>query len=349
MRFIKKKLVDMNRCYSVAHMTAHGKSRVFFATEGEGECVAFSEPDFAERETVWTGPGGCMSMVPIPFRPGDFLAGQRFFRMFQWEEAGLAWVEALKGGGWKMRELFALPYLHRFDVLTGADGAPHFIGCTLADHKESKEDWSVPGKVYASPLPQNPETWEETFAPVVIKDGLFQNHGYCRATIEGRECALVGAAQGIFALFPPEDVNGAWREKRLLDIPASDMAMADVDGDGEPEMAVIEGFHGDAFSVWKQRGDRWERLYEHPDRSDFYHVVWGGNLCGRQAFIGGCRRGSKALFALTWGNGAFVSREIEHGVGPSNVAVYNDADGGVIVSANREIAEGAVYFVRNTL
>lgn len=37
--------------------------------------------------------------------------------------------------------------------------------------------------------------------------------------------------------------------------------------------------------------------------------------------------------------------EIEAGVGPSNVAVVNEADRDIIVSANREKAEAALYFV----
>ncbi len=38
---------------------------------------------------------------------------------------------------------------------------------------------------------------------------------------------------------------------------------------------------------------------------------------------------------------------IENGVGPSNVTVFHEADRDVIISANREKAEAALYFVRD--
>ncbi len=342
MKFEKKKLLDMNRCYSVAAINTWGEDKIFFATEGEGKCVAFSGPDFAREETVWEGPGGCMGMVPVPGRKGDFLAVQKFLRMFQWEEACLVWVEALEHGGWKAHELFTLPYLHRFDILTAQDGRSYLICCTIAQAKETKEDWSKPGSIFVAPMPTS---WTEKIELRPLRNDLFQNHGYCRGKLDGSECGLVGAREGVFAVIPPQNSGQDWEVRQLLNAPAGDVAVTDLDGDGKLEMAVIDGFHGNGFSVYRQNGGAWNKIYEDPDHSAFYHVAWGGKLGGVPAFIAGCRRGSQELFALTCENGAFTRRVIEAGTGPSNATAADIGGQTWVISANREIAEGAVYLV----
>ena len=40
-----------------------------------------------------------------------------------------------------------------------------------------------------------------------------------------------------------------------------------------------------------------------------------------------------------------LTEVIEAGVGPSNVAVINEKDRDIIISANRELGEAALYFV----
>ena len=43
----------------------------------------------------------------------------------------------------------------------------------------------------------------------------------------------------------------------------------------------------------------------------------------------------------------FKIEVIEAGVGPSNVAVINEEDRDIIISANRELGEAALYFITN--
>jgi hypothetical protein len=291
-----------------------------------------------------------MGMVPVPGGNGDFLAVQRFFRLYQWDEACLVRVEALPGGGWTAHPLFTLPYLHRFDILRGADGRAHLVVCALAKAKETRDDWSLPGCIYTALLPAD---WTRPVTLVPLKSDLFQNHGYCRVSVAGRECGLVTGREGVFLVTPPAGPENGWGLERLLDRAVSDAAFADLDGDGEDEMACIEPFHGNTFRVYKKRGGAFECLHELEDRSDFYHVAWGGQLAGKPVFIGGCRGGSRALFLLSMTGGRIVRTLVENGVGPSNVAVLH-ADAAndhitrgrdCILAANREIAEAAVYFV----
>ena len=351
MKFEKKILQsDFTRCYSVASFAAQGEIKVFYATEGEGACYAFSGPDCSVKETVWSEPGGTMGMVPVPGRDGDFLAVQRFFRLYQWGEACLVWVEAVPGGGWRVHPLFTLPYLHRFDILRGADGRCHLLVCQLAKGKDTREDWSRPGCIYTAPMPSS---WDEPIRLTPLKNDIFQNHGYCRVTVNDRERGLVTGREGVFLVTPPRTEDREWELRRLLDRPVSDAAFADIDGDGEDEMACLEPFHGNVFRVYKNIGGSYRCVHELDDHSDFYHVVWGGKLAGKNVFIGGCRRGSKLLFALSMENGAFTYHRIEGDVGPSNVAVLHATLDNAhithgrdcILSANREIAEAALYYV----
>ena len=109
MKFEKRFLTEMNRCYSASSIVVDGQSRILLATEGEGPCLAWSGPDYAARHTVWDGPGGTMSMVPIPGTDGEFLAVQKFFKMFQWEEAKVVHVRPLSSGGYEVTDLLHLP------------------------------------------------------------------------------------------------------------------------------------------------------------------------------------------------------------------------------------------------
>jgi hypothetical protein len=344
MKITKKALVELNRCYAASSLDIDGKKHLLFATEGEGPCYAYSGADYGERKTVWEGPGGTMSIVPIPGRNGEFLAVQKFFKLFQWDEAVVVWVKPQADGGFAVREILHLPYIHRFDLLS-VGGRHWFLGCTLAESKETRDDWSKPGKMYAGLLPAD---WDQPLELAVLKDDLFKNHGYSRIVIDGVPRGMVTSDEGAFLVTPPREASGSWSVERFMDWPISDIDAIDLDGDGELEYATIEPWHGSYFRVYKKINGKFERIFEHPEVSEFYHVVVGARLRGKPVFIGGCRRGKMQLFyveATSTSPLALSAVEIEAGVGPSNVAVVNETDRDVIVSANREKAEAALYFV----
>lgn len=342
MQFEKRFLMEMNRCYAAAHIVVDGGARILLATEGEGPCVAWPAPDYDRPQTVWEGPGGTMSMVPVPGTNGEFLAVQLFLRMFQWEQARIVHVRPEAGGGYAVTEVLKLPYIHRFDLLQ-AGGRLHFIGCTLADAKDSKEDWSRAGKVYVGEYRAG-----EPLAVRVLHEGLTKNHGYSRLERDGRACSLVTGEEGAFEITPPQAPGGEWAVRRFMDWPISDIAAIDIDGDGELEYATIEPFHGAHFRVWKRTADGWTCAFEHPEVTDFYHVVVAATLRGEPVFIGGCRRGRQQLFVLRAEQRAPLrlrAQVIEEGVGPSNVHVVHEPGRDLIVAANREKAEAALYVV----
>ena len=342
MHIEKRFLTELSRCYAASSIVVDGRTRILLATEGEGPCLAWTGPEYANRHTVWEGPGGTMSLVPIPGTNGEFLAVQKFFKMFQWEEAMVVHVRPLPSGAYEVRDLLHLPYIHRFDLLTVGD-RHCFLGCTLATTKASKEDWSDPGKLWVGEFkPGEPLTLR------VLKDGLTKNHGYSRLTRNGAMTGLVTCEEGAFEVVPPPEPGGEWSLTQIMDWPISDIAAVDIDGDGAMEFATIEPFHGSFFRVYKWIDGAFRRIYEHPDVTEFYHVVVGTHLAGKPVFVGGCRRGRQQLFYVHATGVHPLELEavvLEEGVGPSNVHVLHEQGRDILVSANREKAEAALYIV----
>ena len=342
MKIDKRFLATLNRCYSCNSIEVDGQTRILLATEGEGACLAWSGPDYTQSHTVWDGPGGTMSIVPIPGTNGEFLAVQKFFRMFDWEEAKVVHVRPLAGGGYAVTDILQLPYIHRFDLLT-VGGRHYFIGCTLATTKTTKEDWSDPGKIWVGEY-----TGAGPLQVSVLKDGLTKNHGYSRLVRDGAMYGLVTCEEGAFEVTPPQTPGGKWAVRQFMDWPISDISAIDIDGDGELEFATIEAFHGEHFRIYKKIDGVFKKFFEHPEITEFYHVVVGTTLAGKPVFIGGCRRGKQQLFYVRATQTTPLELEavvIEEGVGPSNAYVLHEKERDVLVSANREKAEAALYFV----
>ena len=285
-----------------------------------------------------------ISMVPIPGKNGGFLAVQSFFPTFQSENTTIIWARPKENGEWEVKTILDLPYVHRFDILT-ASGVNYFIGATLCTTKQFKDDWSDPGKIYVGILP------DDLSKPIeleVIKEGLTKNHGYCRATWNGKMTGMVTANEGVFAVTPPQEQGQEWTVEQIMDYPVSDIAVIDIDGDGVDEIVTIEEFHGGDFLIYKKIGDKYEVVYKYPKETDFGHVVWGGKLRGVPTIIGGHRRVDQELFYIQCESKnplVFKTTVIEAGIGPSNIAVINEEDRDIIISANRELGEAALYIV----
>jgi hypothetical protein len=345
MKIEKKVLTSMNRCYAVGITTVNNKQKLLFATEGEGPCYTYSLPEF-KQGTVWEGPGGTMSVVPIPGKNGDFLAVQNFFPTFQSEKATIVWARPNSDQSWKVKTILDLPYIHRFDILT-AGGINYFIGATLCTSKQSKEDWSDPGKIYVGVIP---EDLNEKIELTIIKEGMTKNHGYCRSQWNGKMCGIATCQEGAFVVTPPHTPGEQWSVEQILDRPISDIATVDIDRDGVDELVTIEEFHGKDFIVYKLINGNYEPVYKYPKPMNFGHVVWGGMLRGVPTIIGGYRRESKELFYIQCNSIDplyFEAITIDTDIGPSNVAVLNGDDMDIILSANREIGEAAVYLVKD--
>jgi hypothetical protein len=124
------------------------------------------------------------------------------------------------------------------------------------------------------------------------------------------------------------------------------MAVCDIDGDGKLEIATIEPFHGSKGIIYKEIRGMLVPVLEH--EYEFGHVVWGGTLAGKPAFLIGGRKGGRELNCFTWNarEGAIERILIDDTGGASNIAVCHKADCDMILAANREIGEVALYEIR---
>lgn len=345
MKITKKVLDEMERCYAASSLVVDGELYIVLASEAiDGPCYAYTGEDFSKKEVIWEKAGGTMSLIQIPNTNGEFLAVQRFFPGFQSAEAKIVWGKRDPEKGWIVKDLIDIPYVHRFDIFE-IDGANYFLAATLCGSKKDREDWSDPGKVYIGKLPDSPEKGME-LKPIL--ENLTKNHGYCRAKYQGRAAGYVTSDEGIFVVVPPEKEDQEWSVHHIMDRPVGDVALCDLDGDGEDELITIEPFHGDQFLVNKKIDGKYETVYSYPNEIQFAHAVVGCTLRGKPSVVGGIRRKDSELFIIQCTDSAeqkYESTVLEKEIGPSNVAVINQKDRDIIIAANHTQNQAALYFV----
>lgn len=349
MKFEKKVISNLTKCYSIAPLHYNGKDHMLVAAEKVDRCILF-DLDGNEEDTVWTEPGGVMTMVQVPGTNGQFLSTHKFYSPNDSKEAKIVIVTPIEKGNWEVRTLVDLPHVHRFDILE-RNGVRYIIACALKSGHEFKEDWSMPGKVYVAVLPEDLSKFNEDnqLELKVIKDNMLKNHGYYRVMEDGVMTSVVSADQGVFQFIPPETPEGEWEIKQLLDTPASDAVLVDLDEDGEKELAVLAPFHGEFISIYKKKDGKFEKVYDYDKSADFTHAIYGGMLCGKPAIVIGHRKGDRDLIVFTYNKEtkSYGYEIIDHDCGPANVCVYNKDGKDVILSTNREIDEVALYISKD--
>lgn len=339
-RFERFELAELERCYAVRALRLGSETRLLYATEGRGPCLQFDAHTLQRLENVWDEPGGTMSIIPIPGKPREILAVQRFFPTFQAPEARIAWGVLTEEGHWELHDFVSLPYVHRFDLLPAQSGC-WFVGATLCTAKRDKEDWSSPGKVWVGRLP---ESWHDPMPLTALLEPLTRNHGYCHVFQNGLHHGVVTCDEGVFCLTPPSEATGDWRMERLLSEPVSDISFVDIDGDGRLEGLAIEPFHGERMTLYRWGEAGLEPIWRMPFPTEFGHVTWGGILGGRPAFLAGYRKGKAELLLLRAdGTGGLSVQAIDAGEGPSNIDVTTIDGRDCILAANRMTGKAALY------
>jgi hypothetical protein len=339
MKIIKKNLDEMYRAYAASSMEINGELNLLVASEEKGyPCYSYSGKDFNHRHTVWHNGGGCMSIIPISNSTNEFLAVRDFYLKESPSGARLVWGH-LVDGEWVIETVIKLPYLHRFD-LWDVDGELYVICATIADVKESKDDWSHSGTIYYGKLPEIPTAGLKL---KVLKNGLFRNHGYTRHIVNNKPRGTFGCDQGIFEVIPHKDKE--WEVHQLVNGAVGEVAWCDIDSDGQDELMTIEPFHGNSMKIYKSIDGNYMEIYAYPHEIDFAHTLIGTTLCGVPSFVGGVRRKEADLFYIQWVNGKCQETIIDKGVGPANVAVVNLKDCDLIISANHTDNKASVYTV----
>lgn len=353
MKYEKKVIAtDMPKCYAIGMLDVGDERSFVVATEKEGPIRRFAL-DGTPRENVCDGPGGVMTVMQTPGRTDQLMATYKFFSPnFGADDAKIVTYTREADGSWRRSVLCDVPYVHRFGVLTGADGQDWLIACTIkgACRRQVKDDWLVPGAVFVARLSGRLERFDtdRQLALSELASHQLQNHGFY--TAPDRSFALVGTAAGVFRYVPPVTADGQWQVSCLVVNPTSDMAMADFDGDGKDEIITISRFHGDTLSVWHEDAtpDRYVKVWEDPQRRDFLHAIWAGRLAGSVCAVMGNRKDGRDLLRVWFENGGYHVEVIDHDRGPANVWVFEDGGASHIISANRETDEVALYAVSAT-
>ncbi|MEE3419729.1 MAG: hypothetical protein VZR02_01295 [Lachnospiraceae bacterium] len=335
---------ELDRCYSIAPLTWQGKKHILVAAEKVNKCILFDTKGNPE-DVIWEAPGGTMSMIQVPGSDGWFLATHEFYSPNDGAKAHIVLVRPVDGK-WVIQTIKDLPFCHRFSVVTRG-GVNYLIGCTIKSKHKYKNDWRFPGAIWVGELPSDLENYNEDHqVPMTcIKDGLLKNHGYFTIHTEEGDYSLVGTENGVFRVTPPDTKGGDWKVEQLTAEPASDMALADFDGDGQDEMITIAPFHGDSIAVYKKDADGdYDKVWDCPFKMEFSHSIWARSFYGQEKAIIGARKGGRDLVEFYYENGEYKTNILAHDVGSANIYPFDREDGGItLVSTNREINQIAFY------
>jgi hypothetical protein len=334
----KERLLEMPQSYSVASLDLNGTTCLAVGRETHGSSFILPAPTF-EPVQFCDGPGGMMSLIPVPGTSADLVSIMGLFPPFISDGAGVFLHRPVGpiDGEWEQFKLFDLPFSHRMAFLRN-EGRCHLFTASVSRHKKDPSDWEQPGDVYVAELGDHPERGLE-ITPV-LKD-ITRNHGMLKTAREGVEVILVTGAEGMFEIAP---AGGGWATKHLLDIEISEVALIDLDGDGREEMVTIEPFHGDTLRVYRRNGEGWEAVYDSP--LSFGHGLWSGTLGGRPAVAVGSRSDGKELLLFRPGGDDPLQLQrivVEEGAGPTNITsvTYDGAD--YLISSNPGFGEVAWY------
>ncbi len=345
MKFTKKVVDDIFKCYSVNALKIDGQTSLIFAAEGPGSCQIYSGPDFDQKEVLWENDdanGGTMSVVTVPEHEGYFFVSKGFHSMVDSGTSGVYLVR-YEDGCFQEERILDIPYLHRFEVVTIGQKR-FFLGAALHDGKVDKEDWSKPGKLYVAELPYD-LSQKFTVEMTIYKEGLTKNHGFNRGPWNGKEAVFVASDEGVLAVMPPQDGLGEWTDELVFDFPVSDVAAMDLDGDGEIEFAILSPFHSDQFDVYKKVDGEYISVFKYDKYLDFYHAVFADTFNGVPSFVIGARKEDMDLYLVQYDQDqkCFVSHLVDTQVGPSNARIIHTEQGDFIMSANRQIGQAAIY------
>lgn len=329
MKFTKVFSDQLDHCYAIMRLTDQTHDYVIVASEEKQPCYAYDLNNDYKRTTVWPDVGGTMTLVQIPGTL-NFLATQRFYPGFNSAACRIV-KETFNGTDWDQTIVGDFPYVHRFDIIQH-DGGLRFIGCSIANSKKNTDDWSDPGKVWVGDYDDNAETVNNLHA---LDFTLTKNHGY--KNMNGY--SLITGVQGVYRVDYPT-TNEDWKLTRLVSEETSDIATADVNGDGKDEYFTIEGFHGPYTRIYD---NQFNTLYKSEAVSPFGHAIWGGLIGSKNYFVFGYRDGKQDLEVISFDNNKINIQLVDKQVGPSNATVYEKDGTQYLLSANRESDEVAIY------
>lgn len=340
---IEKKVLakDVPFLYAVGLAEIDGRPCYITSSENRGGQAFVVDCETEERFPLPEGPGGVMTFVPAAGESA-VLSIEGFFPVFDSAAARIVKITLHRRGNGvtaEKRVLADAPYVHRIAQLREEDGM-YLAAGLLCRHKARSDDWSTPGSLQIAPYRAD----ADRLALETVYDGVFKHHAMqVRKNAAGYDDLYFGGTEGCFRTVRR---NGTWVTERILDVPTSDIALLDLDGDGREELAIIEGFHGNNVAVFKEDGSgEYRRALDLPDA--FGHVLWTGTLLGAPALIVGSRAEARELTLYRLraaANGALeVARqtELDRGGAPAQILVREDEN--VLLTTNHDTGELVKY------
>ena len=345
MRAEKKVIDSLNKCYAVAEFDFDGKRHLITAAEKTDPCYIYDLQGNKEG-TLWEGPGGVMTLCQYPLADDSdpvLMATYKFYSPNDSAEAKIVYYTR-ENGQWVCHTLCDLPFVHRFGVIERG-GVWYLVACTLKSAHAFRDDWTCPGRIWVAELPEDIRAYSQDnqlkLEPLV--SGLYKNHGFCRCEEDGYGFVMVGTENGVYKVSPPAEKGGEWKAELELEVPASDMLYQDFDGDGERELLVLSPFHGDTLSVYKKSECcGYKQVYLCADKP-FLHAIWGDEVFGKQVAFIGNRQADRQLYAVYHDGNGYVMDLLDEGAGPANCMHFTDGGKEMLLAANRETDEVALY------
>ena len=340
----KKVLATLNKCYSIAPLKYMNEDYILVASEKNDPCYLF-DLDGNVIATIWDEPGGTMSMAQVPDSNGIFLATQKFYSPDDSIYSEIDIVYPTELFKWQTKKLCHLPFIHRFGILK-TPKENYLIACTIKSSHTFIGDFSPGGKIFAAPLPKDILNIKEPFRVNVIKDELYHNHGFYIIHRSEGDFALTSSDEGVFKVDPPSSERTDWEISQLIEDPTSDATLCDLNGDGKDELITISPFHGNKLKIYElDENNKYQLKYQHPDNMPFLHAIWTDKIDNKPCVVLGYREGEQELLQLIFDteSHSYKCNSLDKHCGPANAFIYHNKGKDVIISANREIDEVAMY------
>ncbi|MEG2002863.1 MAG: hypothetical protein RR107_07205 [Clostridia bacterium] len=339
----KKKIASIDKCYCVSKLNYNGADKILVAAEKIGKCVMFDLDGNVEPINL-DGQGGVMTMEQVPNTNGQFLTTQLFFSPNNSADANIIVMTPTKDGKFQSNLLVKLPFVHRFGIFT-RNGEDYLLACALKSGHNYKDDWTQDGQVFVGKLEGDLTRYNENnqLSMKLIQDGLHKNHGFFKKQNDGYFSAIVGSESGVFEFTPPKDIKSEWKIEKILDQPTSDMEFVDFEGNGENRLLTFSPFHGDTITIYKKINDTFVKEFEFAEKFPFLHAIGKVVIGEKEVAIVGNRQGERNLMAISFENGKYSYSIIDKDCGSANVLTFKRNDKNVIVAANRETDEVAIY------
>lgn len=337
---------EMPGLYAVGTAVLGGEPYYLAASELPGGKAAAVHCVTNEVHYIEGGQGGVMGIMPS-VKENCLLSIEEFYPGFDAPHSKIVEIQLeKKDGKWKTasrKELAEVPYLHRLGVLKEEDGY-YLAAGKLCTRKDYVEDWAHPGFLEMLAYDGEKVTGREA-----VVEGLVKHHAMLVEKCPSGDIVYYGGDQGLYRSVRE---NGSWRSDRLLDAPTSEIVFEDLDGDGVRELAIVEKFHGDRLTIFRKRGNGYERALEYP--LTLGHALWGGVLAGHMSLVSGSRSGEGELTVRRFGTDAEGNMELQDeltvaaGIGPAQICVRDLGESAEILVSCYLIGQLAKYTITNS-